>query len=128
MGNYTSTEDLKILTGIIITYTGKSHVHHAELKCSSNIRETKKSTEIKINWIKIEIKTNQNQMLVFHERGKPEFLGKTSRSRVSITNKLNPHLWPESNLDQVGGRWIMMYYPLQQPCSKKIISVYNINL
>ena len=57
-------------------------------------------------------------MLVFEERGKLEYLEKTSQSRVENqqTQPTNDGGGRESNLGHIGGRRVLLL-PLRQPCS-----------
>ena len=61
-----------------------------------------------------------NQMLVFEERGKPEYPEKNlSEQSREPTN--SAHIWRrvlESNPGHIGGRWALS--PLHQPCSPNI--------
>ena len=61
-------------------------------------------------------------MLVFEERGKPEFPEKNlSEQRIEPTN--SAHIWHrvrESNPGHIGGRRALS--PLHQPCSPEMFS------
>ena len=60
-------------------------------------------------------------MLVFEERGKPEYPEKTSRSKERTNNKLNPHMTPgRTRATLVGGASALATAPPLLPCVPRL--------